>query len=133
MEKNSIIRADINLNGRDFKHVHALLMKGYTWASRAARIKTGNQVLQLCAENGEICEVSNLSHDIDYFYFTRELFNRVSIHKDVYMRNLRYDELQQLLGYEDRNRFERELQKVKKFKTYVLLVFQDKDNPIIQL
>ena len=132
MEKNSILRADVHLNGRDFKHVHALLMKGYTWASRAARIKTGNQVLQLCAENGEIYEVSNLSHDIDYFYFTRELYN-LSIHKDVYMRNLSYDELQHLLGYEDRIRFERELMKVKKFKPYVLLLFQDKDNPIIQL
>jgi len=127
-----MISVDVKLNGRDLKHVHALLMKGYTWASRAARIKAGTQVLQLCADNGEKYEVSNLSHDIDYFYFTREMYI-LSIHKDVYMRNLSYDELQQLLGYEDKIRFELELMKVKKFKPYVLLLFQDKDNPIIQL
>ena len=133
MEKNSMIRANVNLNGRDIKHVHALLMKGYTLASYAPKIKVGGQVLQLCAENGETYDVSNLSHDIDYFYFTREMFDRCWIFKDFYTIELSLDKLQQLLGYEDRNRFERELHKVKQFRTYVLLVFQDKDNPIINL
>ena len=127
-----MINVEFKLYGRDFNHVHALLAKGFTWVSHAAKIKVGNQVLELWADDGVIYGISNLSHNVDYFYFRRELTENY-LFKDTFSRKMSDDELRRLLGYEDKAMFESQMRKVKKFTEYVLFVFQDKDKEPINL